>query len=277
MKKKKKSTNIDVYNDYDDDSDEYFYYIAGYTSNGVPFGITWEEAIEDRLVESSSIANENRLNKYGVTKKLVENNSSIDDIIDEFLTTVESEIRDRLNKNYKIAKDEDQKILKPINQNIKELMLNGNCISYAEIFDNVETFTFRDDNDNLIYIDDQYCMSPMCHCNETFLSFIEIDELQGKAKSLFTLRYSLKKEKCDIEFESLNEEEVKSIVKSFKAKEKQIRGKLKRRYDDMKSIGTKINDEDKIKIVPQINDTKVGRNDICPCGSGKKYKKCCGK
>ncbi len=24
-------------------------------------------------------------------------------------------------------------------------------------------------------------------------------------------------------------------------------------------------------------DSKVGRNDPCPCGSGKKYKKCCGK
>jgi len=24
-------------------------------------------------------------------------------------------------------------------------------------------------------------------------------------------------------------------------------------------------------------DVKVGRNDPCPCGSGKKYKKCCGK
>ncbi|MFT4415031.1 SEC-C metal-binding domain-containing protein [Fredinandcohnia humi] len=23
--------------------------------------------------------------------------------------------------------------------------------------------------------------------------------------------------------------------------------------------------------------TKVGRNDLCPCQSGKKYKKCCGK
>jgi uncharacterized protein YecA (UPF0149 family) len=22
---------------------------------------------------------------------------------------------------------------------------------------------------------------------------------------------------------------------------------------------------------------KVGRNDPCPCGSGKKYKQCCGK
>lgn len=25
------------------------------------------------------------------------------------------------------------------------------------------------------------------------------------------------------------------------------------------------------------NENKVGRNDLCPCGSGKKYKKCCGK
>ncbi|MDD5596258.1 MAG: SEC-C metal-binding domain-containing protein [Candidatus Omnitrophica bacterium] len=24
-------------------------------------------------------------------------------------------------------------------------------------------------------------------------------------------------------------------------------------------------------------EAKVGRNDPCPCGSGKKYKKCCGK
>ncbi|HOW60099.1 MAG TPA: SEC-C metal-binding domain-containing protein, partial [Candidatus Omnitrophota bacterium] len=28
---------------------------------------------------------------------------------------------------------------------------------------------------------------------------------------------------------------------------------------------------------PIINNDKVGRNDPCPCGSGKKYKKCCGK
>ena len=27
----------------------------------------------------------------------------------------------------------------------------------------------------------------------------------------------------------------------------------------------------------QREEPKVGRNDPCPCGSGKKYKKCCGK
>jgi len=31
------------------------------------------------------------------------------------------------------------------------------------------------------------------------------------------------------------------------------------------------------KLSPIINNNKVGRNDPCPCGSGKKYKKCCGK
>ena len=32
------------------------------------------------------------------------------------------------------------------------------------------------------------------------------------------------------------------------------------------------------KAQPIVNDgPKVGRNDPCPCGSGKKYKNCCGK
>ena len=32
-----------------------------------------------------------------------------------------------------------------------------------------------------------------------------------------------------------------------------------------------------IKSKPKKSDKKIGRNDPCPCGSGKKYKQCCGK
>lgn len=35
-------------------------------------------------------------------------------------------------------------------------------------------------------------------------------------------------------------------------------------YRDQKNSGT------------VVKDKKIGRNDPCPCGSGKKYKKCCG-
>ncbi len=31
-----------------------------------------------------------------------------------------------------------------------------------------------------------------------------------------------------------------------------------------------------VKKSPVVKKEKVGRNDPCPCGSGKKYKKCCG-
>lgn len=31
----------------------------------------------------------------------------------------------------------------------------------------------------------------------------------------------------------------------------------------------------RVKRGLKIENNKVGRNDLCPCGSGKKYKKCC--
>lgn len=35
--------------------------------------------------------------------------------------------------------------------------------------------------------------------------------------------------------------------------------------------------EEAARQQPEKHDNKVGRNDPCPCGSGKKYKQCCGK
>ncbi|MGL5150670.1 MAG: SEC-C metal-binding domain-containing protein [Clostridium sp.] len=40
------------------------------------------------------------------------------------------------------------------------------------------------------------------------------------------------------------------------------RKELKKEYNDSKIVR---------------NENKIGRNDVCPCGSGKKFKKCCGK
>jgi len=42
-----------------------------------------------------------------------------------------------------------------------------------------------------------------------------------------------------------------------------------------KDLFTNIGGKQIPKTVPK--SAKVGRNDPCPCGSGKKYKNCCGK
>ncbi|WP_375539841.1 preprotein translocase subunit SecA [Clostridium estertheticum] len=40
---------------------------------------------------------------------------------------------------------------------------------------------------------------------------------------------------------------------------------------------TSTNHDDSLKQEPTIKEAKTGRNDECPCGSGKKYKNCCGR
>jgi uncharacterized protein YecA (UPF0149 family) len=48
-----------------------------------------------------------------------------------------------------------------------------------------------------------------------------------------------------------------------------------RSKEDVEAEQELIKKTDKVK--PLQSDRPPGRNDPCPCGSGKKYKKCCGK
>jgi len=57
------------------------------------------------------------------------------------------------------------------------------------------------------------------------------------------------------------------------------------RYDKQRETKRRIQaglpGEDEEPLPPPVEpihaEKNVGRNDPCPCGSGKKYKKCCGK
>ena len=45
--------------------------------------------------------------------------------------------------------------------------------------------------------------------------------------------------------------------------------------DVVSEVNAEVSQEEKTR--PIRTGPKVGRNDTCPCGSGKKYKKCCGR
>jgi uncharacterized protein YecA (UPF0149 family) len=51
-----------------------------------------------------------------------------------------------------------------------------------------------------------------------------------------------------------------------------IARKKERELEAMQFIGGEANPADSTPV----RNAKVGRNDPCPCGSGKKFKKCCG-
>ncbi|MGE4496409.1 MAG: preprotein translocase subunit SecA [Deferribacterales bacterium] len=75
---------------------------------------------------------------------------------------------------------------------------------------------------------------------------------------LFNVRMSQKQEDVDLE---------------KKEQERQKTAKISEERRDILSAAPK---EEKAKPVRRVVP-KVGRNDDCPCGSGKKYKKCCGQ
>ena len=61
-----------------------------------------------------------------------------------------------------------------------------------------------------------------------------------------------------------------SVVPRQKVERVQVANPLTEGFEGANKAPRKI-------VLTQRTSTKVGRNDPCPCGSGKKYKACCGK
>lgn len=70
---------------------------------------------------------------------------------------------------------------------------------------------------------------------------------------------------------SIQEDTVKFLYRIQVNKDNKLK-----REKVLKPVSTNINGEGDNKKQPVVKEKKVGRNDPCPCGSGKKYKKCCG-
>ena len=57
-----------------------------------------------------------------------------------------------------------------------------------------------------------------------------------------------------------------------------LRAEVKQNLERKEVVKNKLtNDKDDTTTRTQAKSKKIGRNDPCPCGSGKKYKQCCGK
>jgi len=52
---------------------------------------------------------------------------------------------------------------------------------------------------------------------------------------------------------------------------------LKEAQAELSEMGINVDQERVEDMLREEKQQKIGRNDLCPCGSGRKYKKCCGK
>jgi hypothetical protein len=106
---------------------------------------------------------------------------------------------------------------------------------------------------------DAYCKNPNCDCKSVYLIQAEKDNLKN-GKSFFYNYEGRFMEESDFDIPKLWIDEIREdeeLNTLFKQRHKQVREDFNERL--LLGFGK-----------------KIGRNDACPCGSGKKYKKCCG-
>jgi uncharacterized protein YecA (UPF0149 family) len=67
---------------------------------------------------------------------------------------------------------------------------------------------------------------------------------------------------------------VEEFVEAFQVEYPDCKRKLAQRHAQLKKLYTIYRRKHGWEQIPE-KSVKVGRNDPCPCGNGKKYKKCC--
>ncbi len=121
---------------------------------------------------------------------------------------------------------------------------------------------------------DRYCLLPKCSCTDAFLNIIEIDEVGATGKDLCAVSLNYRKKKWALIEKFSFPVTLETVRSSIEDQLPEIYKQLKRRHIKLKIIYAhckKKNYSPKEKL--QLPE--VGRNAPCPCGSGKKYKKCC--
>jgi hypothetical protein len=129
---------------------------------------------------------------------------------------------------------------------------------------------------------DSYCLNPEMACEEVLLDFFRFGEGTKPGRCTFTAPFQ--GEAVLLDRLEVTEEEASNILKRWEEvrpewfDEKEIRERCRAIKEVGKRSLTPLTAQAEEGVptpLAQSDAPRVRRNDLCPCGSGKKYKKCC--
>ena len=157
----------------------------------------------------------------------------------------------------------------------EEVEKEGLMYAYNDVLPYGDQLLVTIDGRNCI-IFDQYCLLPKCSCTDTHLNIMLAETLGEAGEELcsVSLKYAKKSWKA---FEGSSDPvSVKAVRTAIEDQIPDFYQRLRKRHLKLKGIYAHCKKRNFAPKQP-IQVPKVGRNDPCPCGSGKKYKKCCSR
>jgi hypothetical protein len=131
--------------------------------------------------------------------------------------------------------------------------------------------------------DDQHCVNPVCDCTDVFLSFYRLQDASGiatkKIEDSPTVLYDYKSGEFRVEHPGSGDHAAPGeLLAALKKEWPGLNHELHYRHLLLRNLYARAHEN---RLKQENADLKsrlykdVGRNDPCPCGSGKKFKRCC--
>lgn len=146
----------------------------------------------------------------------------------------------------------------------------GDVVAWGEAMVGVRQDIFRF-GEGVFEAIDLYCVAEGCSCGEVLVDFAPVAPRGAPAPGAVRVD-KLGEATVEPEHEK-HRERVEHLWAAFLKRHPRYRDRFARRAAVMHALAGRIVGAPRAEV--ERRTPKVGRNDPCPCGSGKKYKKCC--
>jgi hypothetical protein len=144
-------------------------------------------------------------------------------------------------------------------------------------------------------VEDHYCCTPDCDCRQVHFEFwvrtvSSVDPLGKAARridvaQLIMAAFTFDGEVREVGFSQEDAETTRAILAAWGRQCSGLKEELERRYQQIKSIGRRSFPpapaqqilSSRFSVSHRNSARRVRRNDLCPCGSGRKFKRCCAR
>jgi hypothetical protein len=167
---------------------------------------------------------------------------------------------------------------------------DGMMLAYEQVFPFAERLTFSVD-EQLWVVDDQYCVQPNCDCIEAILCLFPrpwINDPNEYAKHIplrepvteaAAIRYNTQNSFWEAEDDPpISRSTARKLMTALEKERPDLPGVVAERRRQLRYLYLRSTDGHTAPHSrPVTAAPKIGRNQPCTCGSGKKYKHCCGR
>lgn len=130
------------------------------------------------------------------------------------------------------------------------------------------------------FVDDSYCLNPRCRCHAAVLDLVWDRKGRGSHnRSPTAVGYDYKAKQGKVYNAERGAHPPSQLIDQLHKTYPDVDKMFSRRHAQLRKLyrNHKKREQTAASELEQPQSSPVGRNDPCPCGSGRKFKKCCGK